>query len=282
MGSSAIAVFHPGAMGAPVGACAVAGGHRVLCSLDGRSAASQARAREAGLENAGSMKAALSQCGVVLSVCPPHGALALAREVAALGFKGLYVDCNAVSPETARRAAAVIEAAGAGFVDGGLVGAPPEPGKPVRLLLAGERAAEAAELFQGTDVSASLLPGPVGSASALKACFATWSKGTWLLLASILATAEHEGVAEPLKKLWAQSHPDALKMLSAPSTNPGKAWRWLSEMNEIAAAFESAGQPDGFLLAAAEICRRLEHYKDTPSRPSIQDILPSLDRARTT
>jgi 3-hydroxyisobutyrate dehydrogenase-like beta-hydroxyacid dehydrogenase len=280
MAATTIALFHPGEMGSAVGGCAVASGHRVLCALDGRSAMSRARAEKHRLENANNMKNALAQSGVVLSICPPHGALALAKEVAALGFKGLYIDCNAVSPDTVRKACDAIEAAGGSFVDGGLMGGPPTSERPVSLRLSGPRAAEAAKLFDGSLVRAAALDGPVGAASALKACFAAWSKGTWLLLSSILATAEHEGVAEPLKQLWEKSQPQALKQLSAPSNNPGKGWRWLSEMHEIAHTFDSAGQPDGFFIAAAEICRRLEHYKDTPDLPSIQDIVPSLRKEK--
>jgi len=32
-----------------------------------------------------------------------------------------------------------------------------------------------------------------------------------------------------------------------------KGWRWIAEMEEIAATFAAAGQPDGFHLAAAEV-----------------------------
>jgi 3-hydroxyisobutyrate dehydrogenase-like beta-hydroxyacid dehydrogenase len=278
MGSTAIALFHPGDMGSAVGACAVANGHRVLCALEGRSAASRARAEKARLENAGSVKAALSASSVVLSIAPPHGALTLAKEIAGLGFKGVYIDCNAISPETARRIGSIVEAAGASFVDGGLMGGPPTAERPVTLRLSGPRALEAAKLFEGSQVRAAVLDGPVGAASALKNCYAAWTKGTWLLLSSILATADHEGVAEPLKQLWSESQPAVFKQISAPSNNPAKGWRWVSEMHEIAATFESAGQPDGFFLAAAEICRRLEQYKDVPGLPSIEQIVNSIQK----
>ena len=204
MGSAAIALFHPGEMGSAVGACARANGHRVICALEGRSAASQARAKASGLENAGSVAAAVAQSGVVLSICPPHGALPLARKVATLGFKGIYVDANAISPGTARQVGAVVEAAGASFVDGGLIGAPPAPGRPVNLRLSGERAGDVARLFEGSCVRASALEGPPGTASALKACYAAWTKGTWLLLASLYAAAERENVAAPLRQLWSE------------------------------------------------------------------------------
>ena len=271
-----VALFHPGDMGSAIGACLTSAGVRVRCALGDRSEATRARARASALEDAGTIAAALAGADLVLSVCPPHGTLALAREVAAIGFKGIYIDANAVSPATARTVAGVVEAVGARFVDAGIIGAPPRNDRPAWMYLCGPHAGEAAALFQGTATRAAVLDGPVGVASALKACYAAWNKGTWLFLASLYALAEREGVAEPLRELWARSHPQLLEQLSAPSLNPAKAWRWLAEMQEIAATFESAGQPGGFALACAEICRRLEGYKDDPARPSIESIVPSL------
>jgi 3-hydroxyisobutyrate dehydrogenase-like beta-hydroxyacid dehydrogenase len=279
MASHGIALFHPGEMGSAVGAALAARGRRVLCALSGRSAATGARAAGAGLEDAGTLTDACGQAAVVLSVCPPHAALELARAVAATGFKGLYIDANAISPETTRKCGAAVEAAGASFVDGGIIGAPPTAARHGKLHLCGPRAREAAELFEGSFVDAAVLEGPVGAASALKACYAAWTKGTWLLLASVYATAQREGVETALRGEWGRNHPDLLKQLAAPSLNPAKGWRWLAEMEEIAATFEAAGQPGGFALAAAEICRRLERYKDDASKPSIETVAPALRKA---
>ena len=120
-----VGLLHPGEMGVTVGASVAAGGARVLWASEDRSALTQSRAREAGLEDVGGLALVVRQSRVILSVVPPHGALALAQTVAALGFRGLYVDGNAVAPETAREIGWVIEAAGARFVDGGIIGPPP-------------------------------------------------------------------------------------------------------------------------------------------------------------
>ena len=117
-----IGLLHPGDMGAVVGACARAAGQRVLWAATGRSADTRARAAAAGLEDAGTVAKVLAASDVVLSICPPHAALDLAREVAAHRFAGLYVDGNAVAPATAREVGAVVEQVGATFVDGGLIG----------------------------------------------------------------------------------------------------------------------------------------------------------------
>src|SRR5437879_10584122 len=120
--STIVGLLHPGDMGAAVGATVVAGGARVLWASEGRSAATRARAREVGLDDGGTLEAVVRASRVILSVVPPHGAAELARAVAALGFRGLYVDANAVAPATAREIGRVVEAAGARFVDGGIIG----------------------------------------------------------------------------------------------------------------------------------------------------------------
>src|SRR5207237_6662711 len=97
-----IALLHPGEMGAAVGACL--NQHRVLWVSAGRSPSTHARARAAKLEDAQTLERALEAAEIVLSVCPPHAATALAREVARAKFQGIFVDCNAIAPDTAREA----------------------------------------------------------------------------------------------------------------------------------------------------------------------------------
>lgn len=257
-----IGLLHPGEMGTAVGAAARVAGNRVLWASSGRSAKTSARAGAAGFEDAGSLHAVVAQSDVVLSVCPPHGALALAREVAAFGFKGIYVDANAVAPATAREAQGVLEAAGASFVDGGIVGLPPAAPGATRLYLSGARAAEAAALFSGGLFEAIVIPGGPGGASALKMAYAAWNKIGAALLLEIRSYARAEGVEDGLVAEWKRSMPDVPKRFGAASRNAGKAWRFTGEMEEIAAALEAVALPGAFPLAAREIYARLAPYKD--------------------
>ena len=95
-----IGVLHPGEMGAAVAAALRTGGHDVVWASAGRSADTSARAAAAGLRDVGSVQDLAAACDIVVSVCPPHAATAVARELR--GFTGIYVDANAVSPQTAR------------------------------------------------------------------------------------------------------------------------------------------------------------------------------------
>jgi len=273
-----IAMLHPGEMGAATGAGLVARGHRVLWASADRSAATRKRSEDAGLEDAETLARAVQAADIVFSVCPPHAALDQARAVAACGFGGIYVDANAVSPETTRAVGRVVEAAGASYVDAGIIGPPPLPGASVRLYLCGNKAANIAALFEGCIMQAIVIEGAVGAASALKVCFAAWNKGATALLAGIRALAEQEGVSAALLAEWSISLPEIPKRSEVVTVSARKAWRWIAEMEEIAASFEAAGLPSGFHLAAADIYRRLEGFKDTAKPPSLRAVTAALSR----
>ncbi len=224
-----VALLHPGEMGAAIGACLGGRGLRVVWASAGRSAATRSRAKAAGLEDLGPLERALGAANIVLSVCPPHGALALAREVAGHGFSGIYIDANAISPATVRNIGRLVEASKATFVDGGIIGPPPIPGASSRIYLSGERARDIAALFAGSSLEAIPLEGPAGAASALKACYAAWTKGATALLAAIRALAEHEGVEAALLGEWKLSQPELQKRSEAVTAQARKAWRWCPE-----------------------------------------------------
>lgn len=275
-----IAMLHPGEMGAAIGAGLVARGHRVVWASAGRSAATRKRAADCGLEDVATLARAAQAADIVFSVCPPHAAMDLARAVAACGFGGVYIDANAVSPQTTRAVGQVVEAAGASYVDAGIIGPPPIAGASVRLYLCGSRAAEIAPLFEGHIMQSIVLDGAVGAASALKVCYAAWNKGATAMLAGIRALAGQEGVDAALISEWRISMPDIPKRSEAVSVSARKAWRWIAEMEEIAASFEAAGLPAGFHLAAADIYRRLEGFKDVAKVPALAEVTAALNVSR--
>lgn len=251
-----IGVVHPGEMGAAVGACLRAAGHDVVWASAGRSATTRARALAAGLRDVDTVDALVAACPVVVSVCPPHAAGDLAAVVRAAGFRGLYVDANAVAPGTVRRIGEAMVDGGASFVDGGIIGPPPTRPGVARLYLSGDDGAVArvATLFDGTPLEAIGVAGGIGAASALKMTYAAWSKGTLALLLATIETARHEGVEDALRAEWIRSQPDVEGRARIARTSADtKGWRWVGEMREIAATFAGADQPVGFHLAAAEV-----------------------------
>jgi 3-hydroxyisobutyrate dehydrogenase-like beta-hydroxyacid dehydrogenase len=245
-----------------------------------RGDATRRRAAQAGLADARSLSNALGASEVVLSVCPPHAAVAVAEQVAAHNFAGVYVDANAVSRPTAERIGAIVTRAGASFVDGGIVGSPVKQAGTTRLYLSGARAHDVAALFGKSMLDARAIGREPGAASALKVAYAAWTKGTDALLLAIRAYAAHEGVDDALLEEWRISQPDLERRCErAAAVATPKAWRYAGEMEEIAEAFENAGLPGGFHKAAAELCRRLEAFKDqTDPAPIIAEVVESLRR----
>ena len=227
-------------MGAAIGAALQTAGHEVLWASSGRSEATQQRAR--AFTDAGTVAGVVARSEVVFSVVPPHAALELAESLPP--FSGILVDANAVSPATAARVGATVER----FVDGGIVGGPPAP----RLYLSGAEALGVAELFAGSPVEAPV----VANASALKCAYAGWTKGSGALLLAIREFARAEGIWEPLAEEWAHSQPQlAARLTAAERSAAAKGWRWIGEMEEIAAAFATDGLPPGFHEAAAAVYR---------------------------
>ena len=252
-----VGILHPGEMGAAVGAVLVSTGHAVVWASEGRSEYTSARAAAAALRDVGSVADVVADGEVVLSVCPPHAARDVAAGVAAAGFRGIFVDANAVSPATTAEIGSTVEAAGATFVDGGIVGPPPGVEVDARLYLSGSEAASVAELFEDTTVSAVVLDGPIGAASALKMTYAGWTKGTTALLLAMRAAARAHGVEDALVEEWAGSIPELpTRSARAARSAAAKGWRWVGEMKEIAATLDAAGVPPGFHEAAAEVFRR--------------------------
>jgi 3-hydroxyisobutyrate dehydrogenase-like beta-hydroxyacid dehydrogenase len=267
-------------MGSMVGAAVRSGGARVLWAGEGRSAATRKRASDAGLEDAGSVAAVARASDVILSVCPPHAAVDLAKEVAALRFAGTYVDGNAVSPATAREIGGIIEKGGATFVDGGIIGPPPVKPGSTRFYVSGSGAERISKLLTAGPLEALVVPGGPGAASAVKMAYASWTKGSSALLLAVCAMASAEGVEDSLVREWKISQPDlSARAEGAAKSNAKKAWRFIGEMEEIAATYGAAGLPDGFHQGAAEIYRRMEIYKDGPT-PSLAEVLRALTPRR--
>src|SRR6187200_2444811 len=144
MTNKTVALLHPGNMGTTIGAAAATSGARLVWVSEGRSKASQDRAREAGLRDVKTLTNAVNESDVILSVCPPDAALDLARDVAGHRFKGIYVDANAVSRSTAQRICEIVTSTGANFVDGGIIGSPVKRAGTTRMYLSGEHAPEIA------------------------------------------------------------------------------------------------------------------------------------------
>lgn len=272
-----IGILHPGEMGISVAASAIHSGREVYWASQQRSDKSRQRADKHNLKDVGSLSKLCQTCEVIFSVCPPHAAEDVARSVIEQGFKGYYLDANAISPQKAKKISAMLESNGIRFIDGGIIGGPAWKPKETWLYLSGREAETIASCFSSGPLETKIIGDEIGKASALKMCYAAYSKGTTALLAAVIATAESLGVREELTQQWSRDDPGFVKQAEGRTTRvTAKAWRFEGEMHEIASTFQEAGLPDGFHESAAEVYQRMASFKDSPETPKLEEVLKAL------
>jgi 3-hydroxyisobutyrate dehydrogenase-like beta-hydroxyacid dehydrogenase len=254
-----VAVIAPGMMGSAVGGRLVENGIEVRTLLAGRSEATLARAKAAGMANASDEQIVASD--IILSILPPGDALGLAERLApalrAATKKPIYVDCNALDPATVVQISRVVQETGATFVDGGIIGGPPRPGYSPKIYLSGEAAPRVAELTKH-GLQMPIQPGPIGAASAMKMSYAGITKGFTALGAAMMLAASRAGTAEDLRAELSASQPALFGWLTRQV--PGmysKAYRWVAEMEEIAQFVGEDPAARNFYEGAARLYERL-------------------------
>ena len=263
-------LLHPGSMGAAVGAQAIHNGATVRWVAAGRSAATRKRATQAGLVECADLATALTDCDVVLSICPPAHAEDVAQSVA--GYTGVYLDANAISPARAQRVAELLPAAH--VVDGGIIGGPPLTPGTTRLYVSGPYPPIAA-LFDGTALEVVTLPGAVGQASALKLAYASYQKAGRVLAAIAHALAREHDVADQLLHEAELLRSRPLAELDVFCSAAARAWRWAPEMREVNDALRAARLPGGMALGAADALERWTSVKDRDGL-DVDDVLRLL------
>ena len=254
-----VAVIAPGMIGSAVGARLVENGIEVRTLLAGRSEATVARAKAAGMADASDEQIVASD--IILSILPPGDALGLAERLApalrSATKKPIYVDCNALDPATVVRISRVVQETGATFVDGGIIGGPPKPGYGPKIYLSGEAAPRVAELTK-YGLQMPIQPGPIGAASAMKMSYAGITKGFTALAAGMMLAATREGSEEALKAELAESQPAMTAWLDRQMPNMyGKAYRWVAELDEIGAFVGEEFAEHAMLTAAARFYQRI-------------------------
>ena len=279
MTTDTIAVLMPGDMGHAVGKALADAGYDVVTCLSGRSERTRALAEAGGLRDLDSLDAVATEASLVLSILPPASAMGLARDMAAAmersGARPVYVDCNAISPGTARDIANVIEAVGAPFIDAGIIGTKPGIGPGPRFYVSGADTAPMQALDGKGFQVLGLGPEP-GRASAIKMCYAGLTKGTWTLHTAVLLAAEAQGLTAELRAEFEYSQGQALAQMEARVPRlPADSGRWIGEMEEIAKTFADAGVTPGFHEGAAEIFRLLSQT------PFASETRKTIDESRT-
>jgi L-threonate 2-dehydrogenase len=276
-----VAIIAQGMMGAGVGRRLNESGAEVRTLLSGRSEASAERAAAAGMLPARDERSLLAGADFFLSILPPGEAEALARRLAptlaALAAKPVYVDCNAVSPQTALRIADIVAPSGANFVDAGIIGGPPRPGYSPTIYAAGPKAGQSAVL-RDWGIDWRVIDGPIGAASGLKMAYAGITKGTTAIASAMLLGAARFGCGEALIAELAESQPELLQRFreSIPRMYD-KAYRWVAEMEEISDFLEANPASRDIYAAIARLYGDIA-AAEAEASPAPKNAVKTLDR----
>jgi L-threonate 2-dehydrogenase len=280
-----VAIIAQGMMGAGVGRRLHESGAEVRTLLAGRSTGSARRAEAAGMRPAADERALLAGADFFLSILPPGEAESLARRLTptlkALDDKPVYVDCNAVSPQTALRVAAIVAPTGADFVDAGIIGGPPRPGYSPTIYASGATARQTAVL-RDWGIDWRVIDGPIGAASGLKMSYAGITKGTTAIASAMLLGAARFGCGEALIAELAESQPEMLdRFRNGIPRMYDKAYRWVAEMEEIS-TFLEANPPSRDIYAA--IARLYSHLAaaEAEAERGAENAVRILDRVLDT
>ena len=286
-----VGIMSPGDMGSAIGRVLTASGFSAMTALEGRSELSRIRAGEAGMRDLGSLDRLVAESDIFLSVLVPAQALGMAQRVAEsvrrTNRRPAYADLNAIAPKTVTEIDGIITGAGVTFIDGGIIGSPPVPGrKGTRIYCSGPNT-EALESLRASGLDVRKVGPVVGQASGLKMVYAASTKGITALWTELLVAARALGLEEALKAEFDMSGVNMAEVGGRVTSMPRRARRWVGEMEEIAKTFESVGLTPRMLLGAADVYRLVSatSLADQTSRqpdPAFDVVLKTLaDRARS-
>ena len=273
-----IAVIAMGEMGSGIAARLVERGARVLTSLAGRSEASIARAKAVGVTVVDDATL-INEAAIFLSIVPPASAAETAERFLPLirdaAKPPIFIDCNAIAPQTLATIGRPFFSEGLPFADGAIIGVSPRPGYSPRLYLSGA-VTEVADILNAHDLDCQVLSDKIGDASALKMSFAGITKGFQALGTAMALGAARMGAAEHFQMEMQRTLPELYAWLSKmlPSMY-AKAYRWDDEMREIATFLEPERGAADMLLGAATL---YDHVAEDNRQGPDSEILSTLNR----
>lgn len=255
-----LGIMSMGDMGSGVAKILKQNNFNVITSLENRSKESAIRAQQNKITDVGTLENLVENSDVILSILVPSKALGFAKQIAPLiaksNRKKIFVDCNAISPQTTKEINIIIEKSNGLFIDGGIIGGSPRSGEKPRIYISGKHANKI-EVLHSKDVEFIDMKSEIGAASGLKMTYAAITKGTAALYAASLMTADHFGLLEKLLDEISYSQPRVFDSIKSVNSISAKAFRWIGEMEEIAETFKFSDNTGKFHIGAAEIFRKI-------------------------
>jgi 3-hydroxyisobutyrate dehydrogenase-like beta-hydroxyacid dehydrogenase len=167
-----------------------------------------AKAGALGVEAAASAAAACGDAAVVISAVTADAAEVVAEQARGYLRPGqIFFDVNSAAPSTKKRAAGHVEASGADYVEGAVMGAVRVPGIGVAILAGGPAAETASALLNGLGFNLTPVAAEHGKASAIKLCRSIVIKGLEALMVDCAAASARADVAREVYASLAQTFP---------------------------------------------------------------------------
>jgi 3-hydroxyisobutyrate dehydrogenase-like beta-hydroxyacid dehydrogenase len=281
-----VAVLSPGDMGHSVGNVLHENGLRVVTCLEGRSDRTRRLAAEAGIAAVPTYADLVQEADLLLSILvpaqAPNAAARVAEMLAETGAALAYADCNAIAPQTAKAIGERLTEAGATFIDASIIGGPPRRESRPRMYASGPDTS-AMEALNAYGLNVTSIGEEIGLASAIKMCYAAWTKGSTALCTELLIAAKALGVFDALEQEFRSSQSAMLMRMQSLPAVPIKSRRFVGEMLEIAKTFGAVGMTSKMLEGAAEVYQFVgdTHLadrtpEDTSPMPTLEETLAIL------
>ena len=269
-----VAILSPGDMGSNVGRALRENGLEVITCLDGRSARTRELSQAAGFTSVSPLWAMFAASDLVLSILVPERAVEVAQQAAdwirESGKPLAFADCNPVAPATALQMAEIVDSAGGRYIDAGIIGSPPGRGEPPRFYASGPNEGILAQL-DGRGIAVPTMGGANGRASAIKMCYASLSKGAMSLYTNAVLAAWNLGIFDEFIAEMESSQQAVLSNMQGVNGLGAKAFRWVEEMEQIAATFGAAGATPHMHKGAADTYKMIEQSPIGHERPETID-----------
>ncbi len=270
-----ITLMSPGEMGSPIAKCIIKSGINVMSPLKNRSTQTVERAKKYGIEDSISLENSIMNSDLIISILVPDAAEDLAKEVSNLSKKLdkeiIFADLNAISPETVKKMNSSMSGTKVKFIDGGIIGGPPEGDKMPRIYVSGQNSNLFSRL-DGLGMKVIDMNGSVGDASAMKMAYASITKGYSSLLIAAVTLSIRTNNFEYLMKELEFSQKNVFNDLKNLKSIPSKAHRWIGEMEEISNTYIENSITGDFHKGSYSIYKKVSESKLGEKRLFPSDI----------
>ena len=271
-----------GDMGLSVGIALLDSGLKVLTNIDGRSKKTINNVNSTDIKTV-TKTDLVNESDIILSIIPPESSVQVANQLSKLSQliskPVTYVECNAISPNTTKfieKSFMTKSFKNSKYIDGSIIGTAPNVSYKPNLYISGKFANEI-ESLKSNAFNIINLGENLESASSIKMCYASLTKGTNALWVSLLLLSEKLSIFDELIAELNYSQKESLtKMKNQIPKLPAKSGRWIAEMREIASTYKSQSLHSGSFDNSSYIYNLLSMMENKNIK-DLSDIIEKLN-----